>query len=124
MNAQTSFGDWSAWAGPFVELQQINQAATERVIRECISFYSDTAANTVKCTQTMQRVNSPEDFFNTQMKLLSQWGEKNLEFMQNIFQIYQDVLSDQGRWTQEKVSTAVKNAGRAASSVKRQAEEH
>lgn len=123
MPAQAAFADWSVWSGPFMELQQINQAAGEKLVRECISYYSDSAANTVKCTQTMQRVTSPEDFVNTQMKLLSQQGEKTMEFMQNIFQIWQDAFKDHARWTEDKVSSAVKTAGKAAGTIKRQAEE-
>jgi hypothetical protein len=118
--AQAQFADWSTWSSPFLELQQINQAASEKIIRECISYYSDNIASAVKCTQTMQRVTSPEDFFSTQMKLLSQQGEKNLEFYQNLFQIYQDAIKNHTEWTEEKVSSAIKTAGKA---VKKTAED-
>lgn len=113
MGTQAQYADWSVWSGPLMELQQINQAAAEKVIRECISYYSDNAASAVKSTQTMQRVNSPEDFFTTQLKLLTQQGAKNMEFFQNIFQIYQDAIKDHTQWTEEKVSSAMKNAGKA-----------
>lgn len=119
MGAQ-AYADWSVWTGPFMELQQINQTAAEKVVRECISFYSDGAASAVKCTQSMQRVSSPEDFMSTQMKLLTQQGEKNLEFLQNIFQIYQDAIKNHARWTEDKVSTAIKTASKGS---KRQEEE-
>lgn len=112
VNAQTAYGtDWSTWATPFMQLQQINQATIEKVIREWISFSSDNAAATVKYTQTMQRVSGPEDFFQTQMKLLSQQGEKNLAFLQNLGQIYQEAFKEHYNWTEEKMSSAVKNAG-------------
>lgn len=112
MNTYATYGDWSTWSGPLMELQQMNQAAAEKVVRECISYCSDNAATAVKCTQTMQRVTSPEDFMSTQIKLLSQQGSKNLEFMQNIFQIYQDALKEHCHWTEEKVSSAMKTASK------------
>lgn len=112
MNTQAMFGDWSVWSGPLMQLQQINQEAAEKVIRECISYCSDNAATVVKCTQTMPRTTSPEDFFNTQMKLWTQQGQKNLDFFQNIFKIYQDTLKDHCTWTEEKVSAAMKNVSR------------
>lgn len=112
MNTQ-AFGDWSTWSGPLMQLQQINQAAAEKVIRECISYCSDNAATVVKCTQTMPRTTSPEDFFNTQMKLWTQQGEKNLEFLQNVFQIYQDTVKEHCNWTEDKVSSAMKHANKA-----------
>lgn len=113
MNAQTAFGDWSTWSAPLTELQQINQQAAEKVVRECISFYSDNAATAVKCAQTMQRVSTPEDFFQTQMRLLSQQGEKNMHFLQSMFEIWQDAIKEQGRWTEDKVSTVVRKTTNA-----------
>lgn len=118
MNNQ-AYGDWSAWSAPLIELQQMNQAAAEKVVRECISFYSDNAATAVKCSQTMQRVTSPEDFVSTQMKLLAQQGEKTLEFLQNIFQIYQTAIKEHSHWTEEKVSKAMKSTGKGGD-VKRE----
>lgn len=115
--ATQAYADWSTMTGPFLELQQINQAASEKVVRECISYYSDNTAAAVKCMQTLPRVTSPEDFINTQMKMLTQQGEKTLEFLQNIFQIYQDAMKDHCQWTEEKVQTAMKTAGKAAKKV-------
>ena len=123
MNTHTAFGDWSTWSAPLMELQQINQQAAEKVVRECISFYSDNAATIVKCAQTMQRVTSPEDFFSTQMKLLSQQGEKNMHFLQNMFEIWQDAVKDQGRWTEDKVSTAVRKTSNAGKKQQSQSSE-
>ncbi|HSX20109.1 MAG TPA: phasin family protein [Gammaproteobacteria bacterium] len=123
MNTQTAFSDWSVWTGPFTELQQMNQEAGEKIVRECISYYSDCAANTVKSTQTLQRVTSPEDFISTQMKLLSQHGEKTLEFIQNVSQIYQDAFKKHCNWTEDKVSNAVKTASKATSMARKNAED-
>lgn len=109
-----NFADWSLWSAPFAELQQMNQEASEKVVRECISYYSDNAAAAVKCMQTMPRLTSPEDYTNTMMKILSQQGEKGLEFMQNVFQIYQDAIKDHAQWTEQKVSSAIKTASRGA----------
>jgi hypothetical protein len=123
MHAQQTFADWSVWSAPLVELQQINQAALEKVTREFISFYSDKAAETAKAVQILQRTNSPEDFFPTLLKMATKQSEQNLEFIQNIFQIYQNVIKEHCQWTEEKVNTAVKTAGKSAKDLKRGAEE-
>lgn len=111
------WSNWTNWSGPLTELQKINQEASERVIRECISFCSDTTGTAIKCMQTMPRITSPEDYFNLQMKLFSQQGEKVLEFTQNVFNIYQDTLKDHFHWTEDKVGTLGKKAAAATSSV-------
>lgn len=123
MNTQTAFADWSVWSGPLMELQQIHQQAAEKVIRECISYYSDNAATAVKCTQTMQRVTSPEDFFSTQWKLMSQQNEKNFEFLQNLFQIYQDTFKEHSSWTEDKVSSAMKTAAKGTAQKRQTSED-
>lgn len=98
---------WSVWTAPLVELQQINQKASEKIVRECISFFSENAATSVKMMQNMPQMTNTEDFVSVQMKAFTQQGEKTLEFIQNIFKIYQDVMKEQCQWTKEKVSTAV-----------------
>ncbi len=118
MNHQ-AFGDWSVWSTPFTELQKINQEATEKVIRECINFCSDNTGTAIKCMQTLPRITSPEDYVSTQMKLMTQQGEKTLEFAQNIFQIYQETLRDHFQWTESKVNNVVKTTNKA----RRQSEE-
>ena len=100
-----NFPDWSNWSGPLTELQKIQQDAQERIIRECISYCSDTTGTAIKCFQTMPRATGPEDYFNLQMKLLSQQGEKAVEFTQNVFSIYQDAMRDHFQWTEDKVGT-------------------
>lgn len=114
MNNQTH-GDWSLWATPFVELQQMMQSNVEKITREYISYFSDTVATAVKSTQILPRVTSPEDFAMMQMKLLSQQNAKNLEFIENVFQIWHDAAQSQGQWTEEKVSSAIKNKTTTAS---------
>jgi hypothetical protein len=115
MSNQT-YADWSVWATPYNELQKINQAASEKVIRECISFYTDSTTTIVKSMQTLPKFSSPEDFVGTQMKLLTKQGEKNLEFMQNIFQIYQDAIKENTQWTESKVNTALKTVDKVKKS--------
>lgn len=100
-----NFPDWSSWSNPYMELQKINQEASERVVRECIAYCSEATGTAVKCMQTLPRVTSPEDYFNMQMKILSQQGEKALEFTQNIFSIYQEALKNHFQWTEDKVGT-------------------
>ena len=107
MSNQT-FGDWSAWSTPFTELQKINQEASEKVIRECIAYYSESTGIAIKCMQTLPRVTSPEDYLSTQMKIWSQQGEKMMEFAQNVFQIYQDTLREHFQWTEAKVNNVVR----------------
>lgn len=115
-----NFPEWSNWSGPLMELQKINQEASERIIRECISFCSDTTGTAIKCMQTMPRVTSPEDYFNLQMKLFSQQGEKALEFTQNVFTIYQDAMKDHFHWTEDKVATLGKKTSQMAGKFKKE----
>lgn len=119
----STYAEWSVWATPWMELQQVNQEASEKLVREYISYYTDNTATLVKALQTLPRTTSPEDFVNTQMKLLTNQGEKTLEFMQNVFQIYQDAIKNNCQWTQEKVSTAMKSANSNVKQARRQAEE-
>lgn len=113
MNNAT-FADWSTWSAPFTELLQINQNAAEKVVRECIAYCSDNAAHAVRCTQAMQRVTSPQDYISTCMNLFTKQGEKNLEFMQNLAQIYQDAAKEHCNWTEDKVNNAMKTANKVA----------
>lgn len=96
--------------GPLAELQKINQAASEEIIRETISFCSDNTGSALKYSQTMPRISSPEDYFSTQVKLFAQQGEKVLDYTQNVFQIYQDTLRKQLDWAQDQFTAAVKTA--------------
>ncbi len=113
VNTQT-FADWSTWTGPFAELQQINQEAAEKAIREYISYYSDNAACAVKGVQNMQRVSNPEELLSTQMKLLAQHGEKTANFFASLGKIWQDVVKEHYDWSQHKVNSAIKTATKGA----------
>ncbi len=101
----STFTDWSSWSQPWTELQQINQAAQEKMVRECISYCSDTTGTAIKCMQTMPRITGPEDYFNLNMKLMTQQSEKTAEFVNNIIKICQQAMADQYQWTEDKVGT-------------------
>ncbi len=110
MSAQP-FTDWTSMSTPFAELQKMGQETSEKVIRECISYCSDNTASAVKYSQTMPRLSSAEDYVNLQWKLAFQQGEKAMEFVQNLFQIYQEALRNHMQWSEQKVNTAMKTAG-------------
>lgn len=99
--------EWATWAAPFLELQQINQLALEKIARECTSFFSDNAAAAVKIMQSAHTVTNAEDFISLQMKSFTQQGERTLAFLQTIFKIYQDIMQDQGQWTKDKVTNVM-----------------
>ncbi len=117
MNNQT-FEEWTTVTNNFADWQKIYQDAYESMVRECIAFGTDNSATAVKCAQTFQRINGPEDFANNVTKLSVQQLDKALEFAKNIFQIYYDTMKNHLQLTENKVNSAVKNATR----VKKQEE--
>lgn len=102
--------DWSAMTGPLLELQKINQKASEELIRETISFCSDNTGSALKYTQTTPRATNPEDLLGIQVKLFAQQGEKVFEYAKNVFEIYQNTFKEQLEWSEGQFSTAVKTA--------------
>jgi len=121
------FADWSnegknLWE-PFLELQKINGEATEKMIRECIAFCSDNTGTMLKCAQMAPRINRPEDFSSTNIKLFAEQGEKVLECAQNVLQIYQEALKDYCQWADEKVSHAFKNKQQGSSGKSKREED-
>lgn len=107
------YADWSSWNKSWTELAEISKETSEKVVRECISYYSDCTATVMKYMQTVPRVTGPEDFVNTQMKVINQQNSKNLEFVQNIFNIFQESIKNNTTWTEREVSTAMKNTSKA-----------
>lgn len=101
----STYPDWSSWSTPWTELQQISQEAHEKMVRECISYCSDTTGTAIKCMQTMPRLTGPEDYFNLNMKLMTQQSEKTVEFVNNMAKICQQAMTDHYQWTEDKVGT-------------------
>lgn len=100
--------EWSKVAEPLVELNKINQKASEEMVRESISFYNDCASSALTHAQTLPRVTGPEDFFKMQAKAVSQQLEKLLSYTESIAKIGVDALREQTKWAEEKVNTVVK----------------
>jgi hypothetical protein len=110
------FGQWSTqWAKdnnamwePFKQLQNINSETYEQISREWTSFMTDSMATLMKGMQTLPRIKNPEDYSNTQIKLLAEQGEKFKRCVENMLEIYQSGFKNQQDWMQEIMPSASK----------------
>lgn len=103
LNKMSSMG--KSFTEPMFDMQRVIMPYLERITRENISLYTDSMANFIQHMQSCNKINRPEDFMRAQLNFISEQGEKNLQFAQNVLKINEDTLKEFSQFMNDKIET-------------------
>lgn len=95
-------------ATPFSQLSQITIEATESITRQNIDVANELFKICVQHTQNLMTVKCPEDMMNVQTHFISDFSNKCISHMQQLFEASQTITAECTKCMQNNMKTSAK----------------
>jgi len=96
---------------------QQSQQTFEQLLQECMLCVGDNTAISMSMLQALGKVKCPEEFVRTQEKLLSEYGEKNLEHTKKFLNIYHNLWQEAYHCTKDNTHDFTERCTEAAANI-------
>lgn len=93
---------------------QQSQQSLEQLVQEFMACVGDNTALAMSMLQSFSKVKSPEELLKVQEKVLSEYGEKNLEHVKKFFKLQHNLWQEACQYSKENATDFTEKCSEAA----------